>query len=283
MCSTLKLGVGLGLLVALLAMPGVTMASDTQSSPRSVTRGIYNYQNDVVLIQNKKNIFNNIIPLKLNNTIKNDIIKNNIIDTTVVNTIIPFNGLMQAWLNCFQLTGNVIANNSITGVDIVNNSILSTDIKAGAVGASDLRDGSIGTTKLADGVVTSTKLGDGAVSTTKLADGAVTGAKLADGSVTKAKLAPGAAFRAYGRVEGGTLVAGSSFGITTVTPSVESASIHCVQLDGVTDSSTLAPLVTGIGGTAATLRISAPQYGFCTISTIAVYAADHNSFTILVP
>jgi len=156
-----------------------------------------------------------------------------------------FNANMQKWLQNHDLTGNAIANNSITGIDIRNNSILSTDIKSGAVQGADLQDGSVAT------------------------------AKLADGSVTKSKLAPGAAFRAYGRVENGALVAAASSGIT-VRPGLLSNN-YCIQVAGVTDASLLAPSITGIGQAAVIKPIGCPEASEFDVDS------QSGSFTILVP
>ena len=157
-----------------------------------------------------------------------------------------FDANMQKWLRNHDLTGNAIANNSITSIDIRNNSILTTDIKSGAVQGADLKDGSVVT------------------------------AKLADGSVTKSKLAPGAAFRAYGRVENGALVAAASSGIT-VRPGLL-GNYYCIQVAGVTDASLLAPSITGMANHTATIGADECQ----NVSEFSV-VSERGFFTILVP
>ena len=88
--------------------------------------------------------------------------------------------------------GAAVAAELITGEDIADGTVTKVDIKDNNLTGTDLKDGSVGKIDITDNSLTGTDLNDGSVGTNDIKDNSLTGADLKDGSVGSADLAPDA-------------------------------------------------------------------------------------------
>ena len=132
--------------------------------------------------------------------------------------------------------------NYITSNSIINNTISSIDIKNNSISSIDIKNYSISSIDLAPGVY---------------------------------------AVRAYGRIEGGSLVAGSSRNLTLRKPNDALACLSIAN-DQSTVGAKLAPQITPLDGyfDAPYVETSNPD---CRANEVAVMMGISKSFTILIP
>lgn len=89
---------------------------------------------------------------------------------------------------CELVTGDNIADGSVSGVDISDRSITGTDIQQGAVGSSEIKDRAVWGIHIQDRSITGTDIQQGAIGSFEIEDGAVWGVDIHDSSVTGADI-----------------------------------------------------------------------------------------------
>lgn len=91
-----------------------------------------------------------------------------------------------------QITGDQIADGTISFEHIATGGVGSDEIADGSIAAVDIGQGAVGTTQLADDAVTGVKIADTSVGTNHLANVSVTTAKIALDAITDAQIADNA-------------------------------------------------------------------------------------------
>jgi hypothetical protein len=99
---------------------------------------------------------------------------------------------ISASVNDGSITGDKIAQNTISGSNIADGAVGTAKIADGAITEGKIEDGAISTDKIADDAITSDKIEAGAVGTDQIADSAITENKIENGSISGVKIADGA-------------------------------------------------------------------------------------------
>ena len=81
------------------------------------------------------------------------------------------------------MTGEKIADDSVTESKVAEGAVVTAKLSDGAVTSAKILDGTIIAQNLEDGAIISIKVEDGAITTNKIADGAVTDKKLAENAI----------------------------------------------------------------------------------------------------
>lgn len=99
---------------------------------------------------------------------------------------------ISASVNDGSITGDKIAQNTISGSNIADGAVDTAQIADGAITSDKIEDGAVGSGQIADGAITENKIEDDSISGVKIANGAITSGKIANNAITETKISDGA-------------------------------------------------------------------------------------------